>query len=123
MKYIKQLTILVILSLVSEFLGAIIPLPVPASVYGIVITFILLETKILPLSAIEETSRYMITIMPIMFIPPAIRLLDLWDVVKPIWLSCTFIAAITTFAIMFVSGRVTQAVIRHSEKKEEKKNV
>ena len=123
LKYIKQLTIILILSLISEFLGAVIPLPVPACVYGIVLTFILLETKILPLCAIEETSRYMITIMPIMFIPPAIRLLDLWDVVKPIWLSCTFIAVITTFAIMFVSGRVTQAVIRHSEKKGGRDNV
>ncbi|MBQ6614412.1 MAG: CidA/LrgA family protein [Clostridia bacterium] len=123
MKYIKQLTILVILSLISEFFGAVIPLPIPAPVYGIVLTFILLETKILPLSAIEETSRYLITIMPIMFIPPAIRLVDLWDVLKPIWLPCVLIAVSTTFAIMFVSGRVTQAVIRHSEKKEDKKNV
>lgn len=123
MKYIKQLTIILVLSLVSEFLGAIIPLPVPACVYGIMLLFILLETKLLPLSAVEETGQFLITIMPIMFIPPAIRLIDLWDVLKPIWLICLFIVIITTFIVMLVSGKVTEFVLRFSKRKEDKKDV
>lgn len=123
MKYIKQLTIILVLSFVSEFLGAIIPLPVPACVYGIALLFILLETKLLPLSAVEETGQFLITIMPIMFIPPAIRLIDLWDVLKPIWLICLFIVIITTFIVMLVSGKVTEFVLRFSKRKEDKKDV
>ena len=123
MKYIKQLTIILVLSFVSEFLGAIIPLPVPACVYGIMLLFVLLETKLLPLSAVEETGQFLITIMPIMFIPPAIRLIDLWDVLKPIWLICLFIVIITTFIVMLVSGKVTEFVLRFSKRKEDKKDV
>lgn len=122
MKYIKQLTIVLILSLISEFLGAVIPLPIPACVYGIVIMFILLETKLLPLRAVEETGRFLITVMPIMFIPPAIRLIGLWDVLKPIWLICLIIVFFTTFLVMLISGKVTDAILRCTERKAGKKN-
>ena len=123
MKYIKQLTIILALSLLSEFLGAVIPLPVPACIYGIVLLFVLLETKILPLEAIEETGNFMIAIMPVMFIPPAIRLIELWDILRPVWLICLFIVVITTFLVMLVSGKVTEGVIRLSRRKEDKKDV
>ena len=123
MKYIKQLTIILLLSLVSEVLGALIPLPVPACVYGIIILFLLLETKLLPLSAVEETGRFLILVMPIMFIPPAIRLIELWDVLKPVWLICLLVIFFTTFLVMFVSGKVTQGIIRISERKAGKKDV
>ena len=123
LKYIKQLTIILALSLLSEFLGAVIPLPVPACIYGIVLLFVLLETKILPLEAIEETGNFMIAIMPVMFIPPAIRLIELWDILRPVWLICLFIVVITTFLVMLVSGKVTEGVIRLSRRKEDKKDV
>ena len=123
MKYIKQLTIILALSLLSEFLGAVIPLPVPACIYGIALLFVLLETKILPLEAVEETGNFMIAIMPVMFIPPAIRLIELWDILKPVWLICLFIVVITTFLVMLVSGKVTEGVIRLSRRKEDKKDV
>ncbi len=122
LKYIKQLTIILLLSILSELLGALIPLPIPACIYGIIILFILLETKLLPLSAIEETGRFLITVMPIMFIPPAIRLIDLWDVLKPIWLICLAIIVITTFLVMLVSGKVTEAVLRLDKRKAGKRN-
>lgn len=123
LKYIKQLTIILALSLLSEFLGAVIPLPVPACIYGIVLLFVLLETKILPLEAIEETGNFMIAIMPVMFIPPAIRLIEFWDILRPVWLICLFIVVITTFLVMLVSGKVTEGVIRLSRRKEDKKDV
>lgn len=122
MKYIKQLTIILILSLISEFLGTIIPLPIPASVYGIIILFILLETGLLKLSAVEETGRFLITVLPIMFIPPAIRLIDLWDVLKPIWFICLMIVFFTTFLVMLISGKVTEFFLGLTKKKEAKKN-
>ncbi len=122
MKYIKQLTIILILSLISEFLGTIIPLPIPASVYGIIILFILLETGLLKLSAVEETGRFLITALPIMFIPPAIRLIDLWDVLKPIWFICLMIVFFTTFLVMLISGKVTEFFLGLTKKKEAKKN-
>ena len=57
MKYLKQFGIILALSFIGEFLNDFLPLPIPASIYGIILMFLCLKTKIIPLSAVEETAR------------------------------------------------------------------
>lgn len=112
MKYLKQFMIILVLSFIGEVLHAILPLPIPGSIYGIVILFLLLEIKLLSLAEIEETGKFLIEIMPIMFIPPAVGLIDVWDVILPSWIPYTIITVVSTFLVMVVAGKVTQAVMR-----------
>lgn len=116
MKYLKQFDIIVLISFLGEILNEIIPLQIPASIYGFVILFICLLTGIIKLEDIKETGKFLVDIMPIMFIPPAVGLLASWDVVKPIWLSLTIIILVSTILVMAVSGLVTQYVIKVSKK-------
>lgn len=120
MKIIGQILIILLISFVGELLNFLIPLPIPASIYGIILLFCLLECKIIPLRAVKETGDFLVSIMQLMFIPAAVGLLEAWDVIAPNWLSCILITLISTFVVMFVSGRVTQAVIRRCRTKEEK---
>ena len=77
MKYLKQFGIIIGISFVGEILHRVIPLPVPASIYGIVLLFVLLESKILPIDSVRETGKFLVEIMPVMFIPAAVdRLLE-----------------------------------------------
>lgn len=114
----KQFGIILSISFLGELLHALLPLPVPASIYGIVILFACLELKLLPVSAVKETSSFLIQIMPVMFIPAAVGLIDAWGVVKSSVLQYLAITVVSTFAVMIVAGRVTQAIIRRSKKKE-----
>ena len=57
MKYVRQFLIILLISLLGELLHHWIPLPVPASIYGIVILFLALEWKIIPLPAVREVLR------------------------------------------------------------------
>ena len=122
LKYIKQFAIITFISLIGEALGHLIPLPVPASIYGVVILFFCLECKIIPLSAIKETGLFLVSIMQILFIPATVGLIDTWDVFAPNWLAYTVIIIVSTFMVMLVSGKVTQGIIRLDQKKEAKKN-
>ena len=73
MKYLKQLTIIILISFVSEIMGYCIPLPVPASVYGLVLMFILLCTKIIKLSDVENVADFFLQIMPLcLWHPPSV---------------------------------------------------
>ena len=121
MKYLKQFTIILILSFIGEALHEILPFPVPGNIYGIVLLFFLLETKWIPLSEIEDTGNFLVEIMPVMFIPAAVGLINVWDVIRPSWISYIAIIVISTFLVMIVAGRVTQAFMK-KEKKEEKKH-
>ena len=115
MKYIKQFGIIILISFVGEVLNYVIPLPIPASIYGIVIMFLCLSLHIIPLDAVKGTGKFLIEIMPLMFIPAAVGLMESWDIIKPSLIPYLLVTAITTVIVMAVAGRVTQAVIRHSK--------
>lgn len=118
MKFVKQFGIILLISFVGEIFHQLIPLPVPASIYGVVLLFLCLELKIVPVSAVRETGTFLVEIMPLMFIPAAVGLLDVWGVIRPAWVQYVAATILSTFAVMIVSGLVTQAVIRRGEKKE-----
>lgn len=107
MKYIKQLTIIMIISFAGELLRHLLPLPVPASIYGLVIMLAALMCRILPLSKVEETADFLVSIMPVMFIPAAVGLLDAWEGLGPV-LPVAIITVVTTVVVMAITGRLTQ---------------
>ena len=76
MRYVKQFGIILLISFLGEVLHALLPLPVPASIYGIVLLFLCLQTGLLKVSAIRETSRFLIAIMPMLFLPAAVGLIE-----------------------------------------------
>lgn len=117
MKYVKQFGIILAVSFAGEILNTVVPLPIPASIYGLVIMLILLCTGIVRLSAVDSAAKLLIDIMPLMFIPAGVGLLKSWDVLRPIFLPVAVITLVSTVAVMVVSGRVTQAVINHGVKK------
>ena len=116
LKYLKQFGIILAISCLGELLSLLLPLPIPASIYGIVILFTCLQSGLLKLSSIRETSTFLIEIMPILFLPAAVGLLEAWDVLKPNLLPIAVITAVSTFVVMGAAGLVTQAVIRRGKK-------
>ncbi len=112
MKYLRQFCIILFVSFLGELLHILIPLPIPASVYGLVLMLFALCTGILKLTQVKETADFLIEIMPVMFIPAAVGLLDSWSALQPIWLPVIVITILTTIIVMAVTGQVTQFMIR-----------
>ncbi|MDO4454620.1 MAG: CidA/LrgA family protein [Eubacteriales bacterium] len=112
MRFLKQLSIILFLSFLGEILHDLIPLPIPASVYGLVLMLLLLQSHILKVDQVKETSEFLIEIMPVMFIPAGVGLLTSWDALKPIFIPVAVITAVTTVFVMAVTGKVTQKMIR-----------
>jgi holin-like protein len=111
MKYLKQFGIILLITFIGELLRFLLPLPIPASIYGLILMFVLLCTKVLRLEDVRESAEFLIAIMPVMFIPPAVGLIKSWDVLKTHWLSYLAVTLVSTILVMAVSGLVTQAVI------------
>ncbi len=108
MKYLKQFWVIMTISFVSEALNMLLPLPVPAGIYGLVLMLAALITGIIKLPQVEETADFLVSIMPVMFIPAAVGLMDVWGVLSKILLPVTVITVITTVMVMTVTGHVTQ---------------
>lgn len=106
----------------GEVLHALLPLPFPASIYGILLLYMALELKLVKTKHIKEVSTTLIIAMPVMFVPAAVGLMETWGDVKESWLQLLLIIVASTFAVMAITGWVTQGVVRWKKKKIETKN-
>ena len=117
MKYVRQFGIILLLSTLGEVLHALLPIPVPASVYGLVLMLGALISGILKLEQVKEAAEFLIEIMPVMFIPAAVGLIDSWASLQPVFWPVAVITIVTTLLVMVVTGRITQSVIRWERRK------
>lgn len=112
MKYLRQFLIILGISFLGELCHRFIPAPIPASVYGMVILFSLLWTGILKLEQVKETGHFLVDIIAVLFVCPAVGLLDCWDVLRENW-AAIFVIIVASFLITFgVSGAVTQYFLK-----------
>ena len=118
MKHLRQFMIILLFSFLGELLKYVLPFPVPASIYGLVLLFIALETRILPLAAVKDAGKFMIEIMPLMFIPAGVGILESWGILQPVFVPIAVITVVSTIAVMGVSGTVTQFMMKKKREKE-----
>ncbi len=122
MKYILQFGVILTITLLGEVLAYLLPLPVPASIYGLILLFIGLLTGLIPLNAVKETGKILLDIMPLMFVPPAVGLVEKWGILQPVLIPVAVTTLVTTVIVMLVSGHATQAVMRLEKRKEAKQD-
>lgn len=120
MKYIRQFSIIALMTFLGEMLHTLLPLPVPGSIYGMILLFLCLQTGILKLAQIEETADLLLGVMPIFFISPTVSLMSSIGAIKDSLLGVVLVCVVSTAAVMTVTGLVSQMVIRREKRKEEK---
>lgn len=119
MKYVKQFLIILFICFLGELCRYLIPLPIPASIYGLVIMLASLMTGILKDEQVDETALFLVDIMPVMFIPAGAGLLISYNALRPHLTAIIIITVVTTIIVMGVTGMTAQAVINRRNRKEE----
>ena len=110
MKFLRQFMIILLLSFLGEVLKMFIPLPIPASVYGLVLMLVCQMTGVLKTSQNKDAALLLIEIMPVMFIPAAAGLIDSWKVLQPLLLPILVITVVITVFVMVITGKVAQMI-------------
>lgn len=118
MKFIKQFGIILAISFIGEVLNYLIPLPVPASIYGLVLMLLCLHFGIVHIDSVKDSGKFLIEIMPLMFIPAAVGLIESWKTIGPKIGTYLIITVLSTVFVMIVAGHTTQAFIRFSKGKD-----
>ena len=123
MKYMIQIGIISTIAFVAELLHFIVPLPIPASVYGMVILFLCLCLGIIKLEMVEDVADWILSIMPIFFIAPTVGLIEAFGDIKGQVIPLVLICLISTVVVTSVTGLIAQGIIRlRKEEKEGKKD-
>ena len=112
MKYITQFLIIMLFTFVGQLLQTLIPLPVPAAIYGLVLLFLALCSGLLKPEHIDKAAGFLISILPVLFVAPAVNILVHWGVIAPDLGAICVIVLVSTALTFAIAGRVTQRLIR-----------
>lgn len=111
MKYLKEFLIILGVTCIGEIIRYLVPLPIPASIYGLVLMFLLLYTRVIKLDQVRTAAQFLIEIMPVMFIPAAVALMDSWPSLQPIIIPALVTIIVTNIVVMVVTGKTAEFII------------
>ena len=112
MKYLTQFLIIMGFTLLGEVLQRLIPLPIPASVYGLLLLFAALCCKLVKLEQVKDTGSFLSSILPILFVSPAVGIVEDWALIRDDLLSILILLVASTVLTFGISGRITQAILK-----------
>lgn len=112
MKYLSQFLIILGFTLTGEALQMLIPLPIPASVYGLVLLFAALCLKLVKVEQVKDVGGFLTSILPILFVSPTVGIVEHWGLIKSQLLPIALLLVSTTVLTFGISGSVTQALMR-----------
>ena len=118
MKYLRQALVITAVTFIAEIIKYLVPLPIPASIYGLILLFVLLKTGLVKLSQIEDVGNLLLELMPLLLVPATVSFLTVLDVIQNMLLPVLIMGFIGTMAVMLVTGRVAQWIVRRSGKEE-----
>ena len=117
MKYLQQAVIIAAVTFAAEIIKYFVPLPVPASIYGLILLFILLKTSMLRLEQIEDVGNLLLELMPLLLVPASVSVLTALDAIQRMLLPVLVMGFIGTTAVMLVTGLLSQWIIRRKGEK------
>ena len=112
MKYLSQFCIILGFTFAGEALQRLIPLPIPASVWGLALLFCALCAGIVKVEQVKEASAFLISIMALLFVSPAVGIVENWSLIRPRLLPIALLLAGSTFLTFGISGSLTQLLMK-----------
>lgn len=118
MHYLKQFTVIIAISAVSELLALFIPLPIPASIYGMSLLFLLLMKGVVKLQQVENAANLLLGIMPALFVVSGAGLITSYGQIAENFASWVAVNIGSTIVILTTTGLLAQGMIRRKKAKE-----
>ncbi|MCL2758362.1 MAG: CidA/LrgA family protein [Alphaproteobacteria bacterium] len=117
MKYLQQFLLLMLFVFAGEAVHAAAPLPVPASIWGLCLLLGALLSGIVKLPQIEGVANFFLVIIPVLFVVPAVGVIEIFGDIKEIWPIMLGVIGITYLAAMASTGWLADWMIRIKDRR------
>lgn len=117
MKFIKQLCLVTLFSFLGELCRYLIPYPIPASIYGMVLMAGALGLKLIKPEDVRDVGSFLTSFLPVLFVVPLVNLMDYWMQLKDNLIPLLVIIIVSTVIVFGVSGMVTQILMNIRNRK------
>ena len=108
MNHLRQFGLVLLFSLLGELCRFLIPFPIPASIYGMVLLFAAMSLKIVKSAQVRDAGGFLTSVLPVLFVAPAVNLIDCWDQMRKAVVPLAVIVLVSTVLTFGVSGVVTK---------------
>lgn len=112
LKFILQGVFIVLLLQICEFVSELIELPIPGSLLGMLVLFLLLETKVIKDHHVSHFGNAMLKHLGFFFIPPAVSLMTAYGIIQGSVLKILILLTVSLFIVMGVTGKVVDIIIK-----------
>lgn len=116
MKYLSQFLIILGFTFAGEALQRLLPLPIPASVYGLALLFAALCVGVVKVSQVKTTGNFLSSLLPILFVSPTVGIVEDWALIQPKLLPIALLLAASTFLTFGISGGIAQKLMQKGGK-------
>ena len=110
MKYLSQILIILGFTFAGEALQRLIPIGIPASVWGLALLFFALCLKIVKIEQVKDVGGFLSSLLPVLFVGPTVGIVDHWELIKPQLLAIALLLLASTLLTFGISGGITQAL-------------
>ena len=112
LKYLHQILLIFLFSFLGELLRSLIPLPIPASIYGMILLFGALFLKIVPAKAVKDMGGFLTSILALLFVSPAVGIVEDWALIREDLLAILILLVASTVLTFGIAGRTAQAFLK-----------
>ncbi len=95
-------------TLAGEALQRLIPIGIPASVWGLALLFAALCLKLVKIEQVKDVGGFLTSILPVLFVSPTVGIVEHWALIKPQLLPIALLLIASTVLTFGISGRLTQ---------------
>ncbi|MGF7532306.1 antiholin-like murein hydrolase modulator LrgA [Bacillus mexicanus] len=116
--FLTQAFIFAVIMLVSNMIAAIVPIPIPASVVGLVLLFLLLCLKVIKLEQVETLGTSLTSLIGFLFVPSGISVMNSLGVMQQYGLQIVLVILLATIILLGATGLFSQLILSLSRKRE-----
>ena len=117
--YLFQFARILAFCFLGEICHAVLPLPIPASIYGLILLLAALLLGLVKLEDVKEVGLFLTGIFPLLFVPAAAGVMELWVEMGDMLLPIVIAIVPVTVLVLVTAGHTTQALTRRKQTKKE----
>ncbi|GEP79451.1 antiholin-like murein hydrolase modulator LrgA [Staphylococcus carnosus] len=110
--FLHQVLVIGIILLISKIIESFIPIPMPASVIGLVLMFIALSTGIIKLGEVEGVGSALTNNISFLFVPAGISVINSLGILSKSPFLIILLIIISTILLLLCTGFVSQILVK-----------
>lgn len=112
-----QVAGLTVFSLLVNGLTSLLHIPLPGSIIGMILLFLLLESGVIRMNWVEAGASWLLAELLLFFIPSAIGVMNYSKLLESFGLQVLAVVLVGTFAVMASSGLLTGMIYKVKERR------